>query len=351
MIRDSRARTAWLLGIGLFAVVTLVTLVSSSVGQFSAGVDDVIGAFGRVIAPDAFPITDETVRIDATLWNVRFPRMAMGLVVGAALGVAGALTQSLFGNPLAEPSVIGIISGASVGAAISIAIGASTLGMLTTPAYAFVFGLGTAILVWMLAQRIPAQKAVSLLLVGIAINALAGAVTAFIFMVAPSTARDAVVFWQLGSIAGTTWTSVGVTTAFVAVGLIATLPLIRPLDVLALGDRAAAHVGLRVQAIRIITITLVALLTAAAVAFAGIIGFVGLIVPHAVRLVVGPSHRHVVPLSMLAGAALVTIADLGARTLVPLADLPIGMLTSTLGAPLFLVLLYRTFASNRSVMS
>ncbi|MGO1406500.1 MAG: FecCD family ABC transporter permease [Agrococcus casei] len=331
--------------------MAVITLVSSSVGQFSATVDDVLGAFGRIIAPGQFATTDETARVDATLWNVRFPRMAMGLVVGAALGVAGALTQSLFGNPLAEPSVIGITSGASVGAAISIAIGASALGMLTTPAFAFAFGLATAILVWMLAQRIPAQRAVSLLLVGIAVNALAGAATAFIFMVAPTTARDAVVFWQLGSIAGSTWTSVGITAAFVLVGLIAAAPLIRPLDVLALGDRAAAHVGLRVPLVRIVTITVVALLTAAAVAFAGIIGFVGLIVPHAIRLIVGPSHRHVVPLSMLAGAALVTLADLGARTLVPLTDLPIGMLTSTLGAPLFLILLYRTFASNRGAMS
>ena len=328
----------------------VITLTSSSLGQFSAGVDDVIGAFGRILAPGAFPVTDETVRVDATLWNVRFPRMAMGLIVGAALGVAGALTQSLFGNPLAEPSVIGITSGASVGAAISIAVGASVFGVFTTPAFAFLFGLATAIMVWLLAQRIPAGRAVSLLLVGIAINALAGAVTAFIFMVAPSTARDAVVFWQLGSLAGSTWTSVLVTAVIVACGVIATLPLLRPLDVLALGDRAASHVGVRVGAIRVTTITLVALLTAAAVAFAGIIGFVGLIVPHAVRLIVGPSHARLVPLSMLAGAALVTLADLGARTLVPLTDLPIGMLTSVLGAPLFLFLLYKTFASNRGAM-
>lgn len=186
----------------------------------------------------------------------------MGVVVGIALGVAGALTQSLFGNPLAEPGVIGITSGASVGAAISIVIGATTFGMLTTPA----FGLATALLVWSIAQRIPAQRAISMLLVGIAINALAGAATAFIFLVAPTAARDAVVFWQLGSIAGTTWTHVWITTVLVCVGLVAAVPLIRPLDVLALGDRAAGHVGLRVPLIRIITIVLVSLLTGAGVA-------------------------------------------------------------------------------------
>lgn len=350
MSRDNRARTAWLVGLGLLATLLTAVIVSASVGQFSATISDVIGSFGRVLMPSLFPVTAETEVVDRTLWNVRFPRMVMGVVVGAALGVAGALTQSLFGNPLAEPGVIGITSGASVGAAISMVIGASTLGILTTPTFAFVFALGTALLVWSIAQRIPAQRAISLLLVGIAINALAGAVTAFIFLIAPTAARDAVVFWQLGSIAGTTWTSVWITTLLVCIGLVAALPLIRPLDVLALGDRAASHVGLRVPLIRIVTIVLVSLLTGAAVAFAGIIGFVGLIVPHAVRLLVGPSHKFVLPLSMLGGALLVTLADLGARTLVPLTDLPIGMLTSAIGAPLFLLLLYRTFASNRGRM-
>ena len=347
MRADGRARLAFIIGLALASLLIVTVIASASLGQFSATVSDVIGTFGRMLAPGSFAITEETELVDATLWNVRFPRIAMGIVVGAALGVAGALTQSLFGNPLAEPSVIGITSGASVGAAISIAFGVGTFGMLTTPAFAFAFGLGTALIVWTVAQRIPAQRAISLLLVGIAINALAGAATAFIFLVAPSAARDAVVFWQLGSIAGTTWQSVYITSVVVLVGLIAAVPLVRPLDVLALGDRAASHVGIRVPLVRVATIVIVSLLTGAAVSFAGIIGFVGLIVPHAIRLLVGPAHRFVLPLSMIGGALLVTLADLGARTLVPLTDLPIGMLTSTIGAPLFLVLLHRTFASNR----
>lgn len=347
---DSRGRIVSLIGTGLVLALVATVLISASLGQFSATISDVIGSIGRVIAPGAFPSDDETSIIDATLWNVRYPRIVMGIAVGAGLGVAGALTQSLFGNPLAEPSVIGITSGASVGAAISIAFGAFSFGMLTTPVFAFVFGLGTALLVWMLAQRIPAQRAISLLLVGIAINALAASATAFIFLVAPSAARDAVVFWQLGSIAGTTWMNVAITAALVSAGLLASLPLLRPLDILALGDRAARHVGVRVPLVRVATIVVVSLLTGAAVAFAGVIGFVGLIVPHAIRLLVGPAHRFVVPLSMVGGALLVTLADLGARTLVPLTDLPIGMLTSAIGAPVFLVLLHRTFASTRGSM-
>ncbi|HIY66257.1 MAG TPA: iron ABC transporter permease, partial [Candidatus Agrococcus pullicola] len=165
MSSDRRVRTVWLVGLGLFATLLTAVIVSASVGQFSATISDVIGSFGRVLSPSLFPVTEETEVVDRTLWNVRFPRMVMGVVVGAALGVAGALTQSLFGNPLAEPGVIGITSGASVGAAISIVIGASTFGILTTPAFAFVFGLGTALLVWSVAQRIPTQRAISLLLV------------------------------------------------------------------------------------------------------------------------------------------------------------------------------------------
>lgn len=271
----------------------------------------------------------------------------LGLVVGAALAVAGVLTQSLFGNPLAEPGVIGITSGAALGAAISIVFGFSWLGIATTPFVAFLAGLVTSAIVWSIARSISTQRAISLLLVGIAINALAGAATAFIFVLAPTTARDAVVFWQLGSINGATWTAVLMTALPVAVALIAVLWLPHRLDALALGDRAAKHLGLRVELVRILTIVLAALLTGAAVSFVGVIGFVGLVVPHAVRLLVGPQHRHVLPLSLLGGAWLVSIADLGARTLVAATDLPIGMMTAIIGAPVFLLLLRQTLDVQR----
>lgn len=343
-----RRLTAWVLGIGLVVLLVATIVWSIATGQYAMTPNELLATIRRFVGIDPpAPIGSELARNDAVLLQVRLPRIVLGLVVGAALAVAGVLTQSLFGNPLAEPGVIGITSGAALGAAISIVFGFSWLGIATTPFVAFLAGLVTSAIVWSIARSISTQRAVSLLLVGIAINALAGAATAFIFVLAPTTARDAVVFWQLGSINGATWTAVLMTALPVAVALIAVLWLPHRLDALALGDRAAKHLGLRVELVRILTIVLAALLTGAAVSFVGVIGFVGLVVPHAVRLLVGPQHRHVLPLSLLGGAWLVSIADLGARTLVAATDLPIGMMTAIIGAPVFLLLLRQTLDVQR----
>ncbi|WP_201517764.1 FecCD family ABC transporter permease [Gulosibacter hominis] len=343
-----RRLTAWVLGIGLVVLLVTTIVWSIATGQYAMTPNELLATIRRFVGIDPpAPIGSDLARNDAVLLQVRLPRIVLGLVVGAALAVAGVLTQSLFGNPLAEPGVIGITSGAALGAAISIVFGFSWLGIATTPFVAFLAGLVTSAIVWSIARSISTQRAVSLLLVGIAINALAGAATAFIFVLAPTTARDAVVFWQLGSINGATWTAVLMTALPVAVALIAVLWLPHRLDALALGDRAAKHLGLRVELVRILTIVLAALLTGAAVSFVGVIGFVGLVVPHAVRLLVGPQHRHVLPLSLLGGAWLVSIADLGARTLVAATDLPIGMMTAIIGAPVFLLLLRQTLDVQR----
>lgn len=343
-----RRLTAWVLGIGLVVLLVATIVWSIATGQYAMTPNELLATIRRFVGIDPpAPIGSDLARNDAVLLQVRLPRILLGLVVGAALAVAGVLTQSLFGNPLAEPGVIGITSGAALGAAISIVFGFSWLGIATTPFVAFLAGLVTSAIVWSIARSISTQRAVSLLLVGIAINALAGAATAFIFVLAPTTARDAVVFWQLGSINGATWTAVLMTALPVAVALIAVLWLPHRLDALALGDRAAKHLGLRVELVRILTIVLAALLTGAAVSFVGVIGFVGLVVPHAVRLLVGPQHRHVLPLSLLGGAWLVSIADLGARTLVAATDLPIGMMTAIIGAPVFLLLLRQTLDVQR----
>lgn len=343
-------RRTWALAALLTVALVVTVLLSASLGQFDASVQDVVAAIFRPLFPDAFPVHERSDLIDRTLWNVRFPRIALAILVGAALAVAGALTQNLFGNPLAEPGVIGVTAGASVGAAISIGFGSAALGMYTTPLIAFLFALGTTLVVWGIARTIPAQRAVTLLLVGIAVNAMASAITAFIFVVAPNTVRDQVVFWQMGSVASATWPIVGVVAVPVILGILATIPLLHSLDVLALGDRAAAHVGIRVGLVRAIVLVLVSLLTGAAVAFAGVIGFIGLVVPHAVRFIVGPAHRALIPLSALGGALLLSLADLGARTLVAMVDLPIGMLTALIGGPVFLLLLYRMFATRRGAM-
>nr|WP_225751506.1 iron ABC transporter permease [Pseudoclavibacter sp. Marseille-Q3772] len=332
----------------LLVTLGCTTVISLGSGQFEISPAQLVESLQRALhfAPAADPGSPAYL-VDAALWQVRIPRLVLGLLVGAALGIAGALAQSLFGNPLAEPGVIGITSGAALGAAMSIGLGITWFGTVTTPIFAFVFGLLTSVMVWAVARTIAANRMLSLLLVGIAINAMAGAATAFMIVISSTTARDAVVFWQMGSVNGATWNAVVQTSIPLVVAMLLVTPLVRKLDVLALGDRAAGHLGIGVARLRMMLMIAIALMTGAAVAFAGIIGFVGLVVPHAIRLLVGPTHRILLPLSVIGGALLVAIADLVARVAIAGADLPIGMLTSIIGAPVFLVLLRQTFGQRQ----
>jgi iron complex transport system permease protein len=180
---------------------------------------------------------------------------------------------------------------------------------------------------------------------GIAVNAVTSAIIAYLVFLGDTQAREQIVFWQLGSLNGSRWEAVRVVAPLVLAGLVAALVISRKLDLLALGERAARHLGLDVERLRVVVIVLVSLLVAAGVAFAGIIAFVGLVVPHLVRMAIGPAHRTLVPASVLAGALVLLVADLVARTAVDYADLPIGMLTALVGGPFFFWLLRRTRAS------
>ncbi len=275
------------------------------------------------------------------LWTVRFPRVVMAAVAGAALATAGALMQGIFGNPLAEPGVVGVSAGAALAASTVIVFDLALVGTWTVALFAFVGGLVTTILVYLLSRDGGRTEVVTLVLTGIAVNAVASAGLAFLLFLGDQQAREEIVFWQLGSLNGSRWEQVGVAAPFMVVGLVAAMAMSRRLDLLALGDRAARHVGVDVERLRMGAIVVVALLTAAAVAFCGIIAFVGLVVPHLVRLLAGPGHRLLVPASALGGALLLVVADLGARTLVAYADLPIGMLTSLVGGPFFFWLIRR----------
>nr|WP_226924861.1 iron ABC transporter permease [Georgenia satyanarayanai] len=278
---------------------------------------------------------------DAALWQVRFPRIALAVVVGAALAVAGALMQGVFGNPLAEPAIIGVSPGAAVGASLAIVTGLDVLGTWTVPLAAFLAALVTTLLVYSLSRSGGRTEAITLILTGVAVTAIASAIVAFNTFIASPTAREQIVFWQLGSLNGARWQAVAVVTPFVAVGIVVSLLLARQLDLLSLGDRSARHLGVNVERLRVVAIVVIALLVGAGVAFAGVIAFVGLVVPHLVRLVAGPGHRLLLPASALGGALLLTVADLVARTAVPFADLPLGMLTSVVGGPFFLWLMRR----------
>ncbi|GAA6123479.1 iron ABC transporter permease [Bifidobacterium psychraerophilum] len=325
----------------LLVALLVMTLVSASLGQLIIPFDQVLGSVLGKVGIDWFPQPQQAYGEEA-LWNVRFPRIVMSLIVGASLAVAGAVMQGVFGNPLAEPGTVGVSSGAAVGASLSILMGWTFLGAFTTPLLAFVFGLFTTLCVYALARRNGRTEVVTLILTGVAVNAVAGAAIAFITFRAPTSARDQIVFWQMGSLNGSRWQQVMMVAPMCVLGVIAVMFISRQLDLLSLGEKSARHLGVNVERLRFFAMLMVALLVSSAVAFAGIISFVGLVVPHLLRLIIGPGHRALLPACALGGALLLSVADFAARTLVQFADLPIGMLTSLLGGPFFFWLLRRS---------
>lgn len=321
--------------------LALALLISAGTGQLAVPPAEVLGSLLHRIGIDWLPLPAHEAG-DQTLWAIRFPRVAMAALVGAGLAISGLLMQAIFGNPLAEPGVIGVSSGAAVGASLSIVFGLTLFGEWTTAVLAFAAGLVATLLVYFMSRAEGRTEVVTLVLTGIAINAIAGAAIALLTFLGDTQSREQIVFWQLGSLAGSRWQQVAIVAPILAIGMIASYAVARRLDLLSLGERNARHLGVNVEALRIGAIVLVALLVGASVAFAGIIAFVGLVIPHLMRMILGPAHLPLVTASALGGALLLTIADLGARTIVPMADLPIGMLTSLVGGPFFFWLLRRT---------
>lgn len=337
-------RTAALIaGLGVALVVASVVAVGQ--GQLGVPPSEVLGSILHRLGLDVGSLPSHP-QGEAALWNVRVPRVLMSVLVGAALGGAGAVLQAIFGNPLAEPSVIGVSGGAAVGACSVIVFQWTFLGGYTTPAVAFATGLATTLLIYSLSRSGGRTEVVTLVLMGIAVNAVTSAIIAYMVFLGDTQAREQIVFWQLGSFNGSRWEAVRIVAPLVAVGLVGVMVIARRLDLLALGERAARHVGLDVERLRLYAVVLVALLVASGVAFAGVIAFVGLIVPHVVRMLIGPAHRALVPASVLGGALVLVLADLVARTAVDYADLPIGMLTALVGGPFFFWLLRRERASS-----
>lgn len=331
-------RTVVFAGAAVLLIVGIV--LSAGNGQLPIGPAEVVGSLLRGVGIDnGWAPTDPL--IEQTLWQIRFPRVVMSLLVGALLAVAGAVMQAIFANPLAEPGVVGVSSGSAVGAALAITFGLTGLGVWTTAGFAFVFGLATTLVVYATARSQGRTETVTLLLTGIAVNAFAGAALALLMFVGDSSSREQIVFWQLGSMNGSRWPEVLVVLVVGCACAIGTFALARQYDLLALGDRTAAHLGVRVERLRVLSIVFVALLTSVSVAFVGIIAFVGLVVPHIIRMLLGPSARTLLPASLLGGAVMLVYADLLARTAIVSADLPIGILTSLVGGPFFYWLIRR----------
>ncbi len=278
---------------------------------------------------------DETTR--AIVLGARLPRLCLAFVVGAALAVSGAIMQSFFQNPMAAPSIIGVSAGASLGATIAIVTGIARVApWVSLPLFAFLGALVAVLVVYLLARRGGGTPIATLLLTGIAVGSLASALSALIMIRAQRGDMDLVVFWMLGSLANKGWTQVSIIAPYVVVTIVLAALHARYLDVLALGDEQAAYLGLNVERVRLGFLAAAALLAAAAVAVTGVIGFVGLVVPHITRLLFGPQHRLLLPYAALAGMALLAGADLIANLA---GETPVGIITAMLGCPFFLWLL------------
>ena len=339
-----RSRLAQLLILVLIVVAAAMFSASIMTGAADASLGNVLRwLLGMEGAEQALSVRDRIIILD-----IRLPRAVLGLMVGASLAVSGAVMQGLFRNPLADPGLVGVSSGASLGAVLLIVLGSSFFGPLfaifgfyALPVAAFVGGLITTLLLYKIATRSGQTSVATMLLAGIALGALAGAVTGvLIFMADDKQLRD-LTFWGLGSLAGANWMKILSAGPIILVPLAVVPFLARGLNALTLGEAAAFHMGIPVQRLKNIAIVSVAASTGASVAVSGGIGFVGIVVPHVLRMLIGPDHRYLLPASALLGGTLLIFADMIARTIVPPAELPIGIITAFAGAPFFLWILLR----------
>lgn len=283
-----------------------------------------------------------TAQQHAILWNIRLPRVVLGTLVGATLAIAGAAYQGVFRNPLADPYLLGVSSGAGLGATLAIVAGASA-GGVSIPVAAFVGGIAAVTATYLLGRGVGggARSEVVIILAGVAVAAFANAGQTFV-MQRYSDSLKQVYSWLLGRLSTNGWSDVLVVLPYVAITVVVILLYGRTLDVMAVGDVEAASLGVNPTRVRLILVAIATLGTAAVVSVSGLIGFVGIVVPHAVRLLVGPGHRLLLPLSLVVGAAFLVFADLLARWLMSPAELPIGVVTAAIGAPFFLVVLRRS---------
>jgi len=271
--------------------------------------------------------------------EIRLPRLLLAILVGAMLAQCGAVMQGLFRNPLADPGVIGVSSGAAVGAIVAIVWLVEPFGFWSLPLSAFIGGLLTTLLVYVLAQSSSGTSVLFLLLAGIAISAFAGSAIGFMSYFSDDQKLRDLSLWQMGSLGSATTTSLWICCLTLVMLMLAFQRNAAALNALLLGESEARHLGIEVERLKLRLIVLTAVGVGVSVAFTGVIGFVGLVVPHLVRLTTGPNHRSLLPLSALTGAVLMVFADLVARIVVQPAELPVGLVTALLGAPFFLILL------------
>ncbi|MCQ2412885.1 MAG: iron ABC transporter permease [Sphaerochaetaceae bacterium] len=323
-------RRPQVVAIVLIAAIVTMAILGICIGSVRISVSAILQSLFRTEATRT--ISKNTVYI---IRNLRLPRVLAAILSGAALALCGLVFQSVFRNPMADSYILGVSSGASFFVGLAFVTGIS-FAEFSLPLVAFLGAIGTTTLLFIISRR----NASSMLLSGIALNYLLSALTTLTIYISNRQA-ESILFWTMGSLGNTSWSKVGIIASVLLVSSLVTYRYCDAMDLLLMDDSTAISSGLNVKSTRILLLAISSVVTATVVCFCGIIGFVGLMSPHFVRIIVGPKHKRLLPLSMLMGAAIMLFSDIVSRFIIAPSELPIGIVTSVLGAPVFLVLLRR----------
>lgn len=317
----------------LFLLAVVTFFLSVSIGTVKVSFADIIKSL--------FYYSD-TIEANTIIKQIRLPRVILSLLVGASLGGAGTVFQSLFRNPMADAYIIGISSGSALGAVLAIAFRLRfyVLGLSPIPLFAFIGGISTVFLVYVISSRGRHNQMLNLLLSGLAINSFLSSLMSFLLLMSDTSLHESI-YWLMGGFSGRGWEHIRIVIPYFVVSILVLFLFTRELNILLLGDEQAKNLGVNVEQVRRIIIIFTSLLTASAVSVSGVIGFVGLVVPHILRILIGPDNRTLFPASLLGGAILLTLSDLIARIALSPSEIPVGIVTSLIGAPFFLSLLVK----------
>lgn len=336
LIKKERSLSALLI---LLLLLLAIACLSLTVGQIDVPVKNALAILCQQLHLPFLQDTAVSKEQLAVIWYIRLPRMLVGALVGAALGISGAVMQGIFSNPLADPGLIGISAGAATGAVLSIALGTAAVSMFTMPAFAFCGSICAVTLTVFLAMRNGKIPVMTLLLAGVAVGMLLGAVTSGILTFMNEQKLQQYLFWMVGGLDYRRWEHVYLAAGPVLCGIAVMMLLARHLNILLLGETEARAVGMPVTTFRMGLLFVAAMTTATSVCVSGNIGFVGLVIPHMMRMLLGPDHRVLLPASALGGAAFLVFCDSLGRVVMPPAEVRVGIMTALLGTPYFLYLL------------
>ena len=326
----------------LLVAIIGVGCLSLAKGQFDMPFVNILAYIGRELGLNIFPEVNVTPNQEAVLWHIRFPRTIVGLMVGAGLAVSGSVMQGLFSNPLADPGIIGVSGGASVGAVLAITFGLDQLSVFSMPLCAFIGSLAAVVLTVSLALRRGKIPVMTLLMSGVVVGMLLAAVTSALLTAVDQNRMQQYLFWTVGSLDYRRWEHVLIGVGPILIGSGIMVLLARHLNVLVLGETEARSLGMPVNFYRMLFLSLAALVTATGVCISGNIGFIGLVVPHLLRLIVGPDHRRLLPACLLAGGAFLVLCDSLGRVIIAPTEIRVGIMTALIGTPYFLYLLRKS---------